>query len=171
MYIEHVYNAISQRTGRDAFHRVPIPHIFMDVIQTNEPAGAVEPVADLNPQLPPEPPDPPDWYERARQCRAEEWTLANKLIALCRRMLLRHITQMRPNTSLAQVEKLLQLATKLARVSTDFAQNPTGETECRECCRSRLEMEEALHRIYGEAAEKKAAAERPSTINQQPTKL
>ena len=113
--------------------------------------------------------DPPDWVERARQCRAEEWALANELLGLGRRLLWRHITEMRGNVSLTQVEKVLQLATKLARISTDVGKNPDADTECRECCAARRQMEASIKRIYGEAAERRAEAgginHQPSTIN------
>jgi hypothetical protein len=115
----------------------------------------------LQPQLP-QPPDPPDWFERAKQCRAEEWTLACDLLALGRQLLLRHLTQMRSTSSLAQIDRLLRLATRLGRLSTDLAQNPGDQSECRECCRAREEMEAALKRIYGEPAQQPGATELPT---------
>ena len=116
--------------------------------------SALEPGASLDPATPDNPSNPssarPDWRERAKQCRQQEWDLAQELLQTSRRLLLSHFARMRETASLAQVEWILKLATKLARVSTDLTHNPgDAESECPACCAAREEWESALKRIYG----------------------
>jgi hypothetical protein len=103
----------------------------------------------------------PDWPARAKQSREQQWALAQELLALGRRILARHGGQM--SSSLAQVERILDLATRLARLATDLASHPAdAETECPKCCAHRLEMEAAIRRAYG----KYATSEDSSTSSQ-----
>jgi hypothetical protein len=97
---------------------------------------------------------PADWKERGRLSLEQQWSLAQDLLTLGRRVLSRSAGQTQRPTSLAQVERILQLATRLARLSTDLAaQSANAREECPKCCAARLEREAALHRIYGEDAE------------------
>ncbi|HSU55380.1 MAG TPA: hypothetical protein VLT36_15095 [Candidatus Dormibacteraeota bacterium] len=160
------YNA-SQTTPGGA-PQEPVPQSQAPTSQLASALGEAPQPPGFNPQPPS---DPPDWHERARQCRAEEWTLSNELLALSRRLLIRHIAAAKGNVPLSQVERLLQLSMKLARLSTDLDKNKGGENECRECCRAREEMEAALQRIYGEAAEKRTAAEEAAQASRSPSTL
>jgi hypothetical protein len=93
----------------------------------------------------------PDWKERASLSLEQQWALAQDLLALGRRILSRHAGRIHGATSLAQVERILHLATNLARLPTDLAQKSAqSQDECPKCCAARQEWEAALHKIYGQ---------------------
>ena len=116
------------------------------------------------------PASPADWKERARLSLEQQWTLAQDLLTLGRRILSRYAGQTQRPTSLAQVERILHLATRLARLSTDLAaQSANSLEECPKCCARRLEMEAALHKIYGEDKYPPAPSEPSPTQSTVPT--
>jgi hypothetical protein len=92
---------------------------------------------------------PPDWRQRADHFHEQQWSLAQELLAVGRRILLNHLGQLKTSTSLAQVEKLLRLADKLGQVSSRLAPPEQKDSECPKCCAFRLEMEAALEKAYG----------------------
>ncbi len=87
-------------------------------------------------------------------------------------ILSRYVGEAQRPTSLAQVERILQLATSLSRLSTDLAaQSASAHEECPKCCAARLEMEAALHKIYGEDKYPPAPSAPSPTENTVPTAL
>ncbi len=93
---------------------------------------------------------PADWKKRASLSLEQQWALAQDLLILGRRVLARHVGQNQRPASLAQVERILHLATSLARLTTDLAQQAAqSEDECPKCCAARLEWEAALNKVYG----------------------
>ncbi len=114
----------------------------------------------------PHPSAPADWKKRASLSLEQQWALAQDLLVLGRRILARHVGQNQRSTSLAQVERILHLATSLARLTTDLAQQAAQSgDECPKCCAARLEWEAALNKVYGKETSPAAPAS-PSPTGQ-----
>jgi len=134
----------------------------------------------LNSQLP-DRPAPADWQQRAEQFQEQQWALAQELLALGRRSLLTHLGQIKPATSLAQVEKILRLAAKLGQISSEVsAAKKAANPECPKCCAARMEWEAALEKVYGQPRPGEVTGgdatpkpgepgSAPSTLNPQPS--
>jgi hypothetical protein len=106
---------------------------------------------NISPSSPVPHPTVPDWKGRARLSLEQQWALAQDLLALGRRILASQAGLNHGRTSLAQVERILHLATRLARLSTDLAQQSAqSQEECPKCCAARLEWEAALRKVYGQ---------------------
>jgi hypothetical protein len=93
----------------------------------------------------------PDWRQRVRQIREQQWTLAQQLLASVRRTLAVQPHRLSPAERLDQADRLLRLAARLGRISTQFsAFEADRDDECPKCCAKRMEMETAVVRIYGQ---------------------
>jgi hypothetical protein len=106
--------------GKDAFHSVPIP----------------------DPEI--------NWPERSDQFRELQWRIAQDLLDLGQKLL--GLIRQEPQSAayLTQVHRLLEFGNALSRSTLDSAMSIPANAECRECCAHRLEMEEALDRVYGQ---------------------
>ena len=121
-------------------------------------------------------PAPADWQQRADQFHEQQWALAQRLLAMGRRILLSHLGQVKAATSLAHAEKLLRLADKLGQVSSRLsAARQDPDALCPKCCAHRLEVEAALDKIYGQPLPGELPDNEPapvpaaSTLNPQPS--
>jgi hypothetical protein len=93
----------------------------------------------------------PDWRQRVRQIREQQWTLAQQILASVRRTLAVQTQRMSPAERLDQADRLLRLAARLGRISTQFSAFEAGpDDECPKCCARRMEMEAAVAKIYGQ---------------------
>lgn len=88
------------------------------------------------------------WSARADQLRQQEWEMAQKLLAISRALLRRISTRDEFKASLAEISRMLDLASRLGRLATGLATDhqqlsgPAGNP-------IPIDITVALDRIYG----------------------
>lgn len=95
-----------------------------------------------------------DWVKRQEQHRQDEWTFRTKLIELAGVAIDRWISEARRTGSLEGIARILEMASKLGRLSTGM---PTDHTEVSGQVNHSLdpEWELAMKKVYGEVLDVK----------------
>jgi hypothetical protein len=96
----------------------------------------------------PAPPEDP-WEQRGAQFREQEWDMAQRLLAAARNLLGRLQLQRGLDPSVNDLTRLLDLASRLGRLSTGLETQKT-EVTGPGGGPINIEVEVALRRIYGE---------------------
>jgi hypothetical protein len=96
-----------------------------------------------------------DWVKRQEQHRQDEWEYRNKLVELARVAIERWMNDARRTGSLEGIARILEMASKLGRLSTGM---PTDHTEVTGQVNHSLdpEWELAMKKVYGEVLDVKA---------------
>ena len=90
-----------------------------------------------------------EWRRRADALHEQEWAASQQLLRLAKRLLRQHLTCAQP-ASLAQIERILSLSSRLASLAgVPATQPPQGSAE--EIARLE-EAQVSLHKIYGQMA-------------------
>ena len=91
------------------------------------------------------------WGARGEQLREQEWDLAQKLIRTAIVLLERHRKCPSREATLAEITRMLDLASRLGRLATNLQTDKT-ETAGRVDVSFRVELEAALKKVYGPPA-------------------
>lgn len=105
------------------------------------------------------PPDPADWIARRQQVRATEWALHHEVLAAARTAL-QSFQDNSHKTTVAEITKLIELASRLGRLASGMEINqplPPAPTV-------RIEVAAALKQIYGQPLELLAAQITPPAL-------
>jgi hypothetical protein len=93
-----------------------------------------------------------DWAKRQEQHREDEWQTRGELIALAREAIERWKKQAARCGTLEGIARLLDLASKLGRVSSGLSLEPAEKTGDEDTA-FMIQIEVALDKIYGAAAQ------------------
>lgn len=108
-----------------------------------------------------------DWAKRQEAHREDEWQARGELLALAREAIARWKKAEHRCGSLEGIARLLDLASKLGRVSSGLALEPVEEPDEGEAA-FMIQIEVALEKIYGPAA-RPAAVVDVQTVGESPT--
>jgi hypothetical protein len=92
-----------------------------------------------------------EWVKRQQEVREREWEMHEKCIAAAKRGLAAFMEREKVYANLADISRMLEVASKLGRLATGMATDKT-EVTGEDGGPIRLELEAALKKVYGVAA-------------------
>src|SRR5438445_6235129 len=91
-----------------------------------------------------------EWLKRQQEVREREWEMHEKCIAAAKRGLAAFMEREKVYANLADIARMLEVASKLGRLASGLATNKT-EVTGEDGGPIRLELEAALKKVYGQA--------------------
>lgn len=114
--------------------------------------------------LNPLPIPPPPWRERGEQHRHEEWEASQKLLAAARALLRKYLVTQGAKPSLADIARMLELASKLGRLATGLATEKT-EISGQDGGPLRVEFRAMLEKVYSQPLPGEIASPDPKALS------
>jgi hypothetical protein len=102
-----------------------------------------------------------EWLKRTEAVRASEWEMHEKCIAAARRGLAAFLEREKVYANLADISRILEVASKLGRLASGMATDRT-ELTGEDGGPLRVELSAALNKVYGEVVEAEAAPVTPA---------
>lgn len=93
-----------------------------------------------------------EWLQREQALREEEWDMHEKCIAAAKRGLAAYMEREKVYANLADIARMLEVASKLGRLATGMATDKT-EVTGEDGGPIRVELAVALNKIYGEVVD------------------
>ena len=98
-----------------------------------------------------------EWLKRQQEVREQEWELHEKCIAAAKRGLAAFMDREKVYANLADISRMLEVASKLGRLATGMATDKT-EVTGEDGGPIRIELEAALRKVYGGVVDVEATA-------------
>jgi hypothetical protein len=98
-----------------------------------------------------------EWLKRQQEVREQEWEMHEKCIAAAKRGLAAFMDREKVYANLADISRMLEVASKLGRLATGMATDKT-EVTGEDGGPIRIELEAALRKVYGGVVDVEATA-------------
>lgn len=108
-----------------------------------------------------------EWLKRQQEVREREWEMHEKCIAAAQRAFAAFMSREKVYANLADIARMLEVASKLGRLACGLATDKT-EVTGEDGGPIRLELEAALKKVYGDIVDVEAAALPPGDSNAPP---
>jgi hypothetical protein len=104
-----------------------------------------------------------EWLKRQQELREREWTMHEKCIAAAERGLKAFMEREKVYANLADIARMLEVASKLGRLASGMATDKT-EVTGEDGGPIRVELAAALNKIYGEFVDVESVAVAPAQL-------
>lgn len=104
-----------------------------------------------------------EWGKRQQEIREREWEMHEKCIAAARRALAAFMDREKVYANLADIARILEVASKLGRLASGLATDKT-EVTGEDGGPIRVELEAALRKVYGEVVDVEAKPVQPAAL-------